>query len=291
MATDGRRAYAIFGNVDFAAFSFDGQLLWAKSLGPSKNAYGHAASLAVWQDRVIVQLDQGDETDHASKLCAFDGRTGNQVWQRARPVGGSWSSPLVIDSWPKPQIIALGAPWVIGYSARDGVELWRCDALSGEVTPSPAFAGGFVLAPSPNDRILAIRPDGAGDVTKTHVAWTNEDNVPDISSPAVTDELMFALNSSGVLTCADLKSGQKVWDHNFGTEFNASPTIAAGRVYLFTKEGKAVIVGAAREFREVWHGELNDQILASPAFAQNRMFIRGETNVYCFGAGKELVKP
>jgi len=97
MATDGRRVYAILGNVDFAAFSFEGQLLWAKNLGPSKNAYGHAASLAVWQDRVIVQLDAGDESDHVSKLCAFDGRTGQQVWQRARPVGGSWSSPLVIE--------------------------------------------------------------------------------------------------------------------------------------------------------------------------------------------------
>jgi outer membrane protein assembly factor BamB len=283
MATDGRRVYAIFGNNDFAAFTLDGQLVWAKNLGPSKNSYGHAASLAVWCDRVIVQLDQGDEEDHLSKVYAFDGPTGSVVWQRSRPVAASWSSPIVVEVAAKPQVIALAPPWVISYSANDGAELWRCDGMSGEVTPSPAFAAGLVLAPSPSDKILAIRGDCVGDVTKTHVAWTNEDNVPDITSPAVTEELMFTLNTSGLLTCVDVKTGRKLWDHDFLTEFHASPAIAAGRVYLFAKDGKAFVVEAGRQFRELSRGELNDSIAASPAFAQNRIFIRGETNVFCFG--------
>jgi len=291
MATDGRRVYVVFGNNDGAAFTLEGQLLWAKNIGPSKNNYGHAASLAVWRDRVIVQLDQGEEGDNLSKLYALDGRTGRTVWQKSRPVPASWSSPIVIEAAAKPQVIALGAPWVIAYAASDGTELWRCDALHGEVTPSPAFAAGLVLAPSPGDRILAIRPNGAGDVTKSHVVWTNEDNVPDITSPAVTDEWMFTLNTSGLFTCVDLKNGQKVWEQDFRDEFNASPAIAAGRVYLFAKEGKVFVTEVGRAYREVWRGEMNDHVLASPAFAQDRIFVRGQTNLYCFGAKKELVKP
>ena len=283
MATDGRRVYAIFGNNDFAAFTLEGQLVWVKNLGPSKNSYGHAASLAVWRDRVIVQLDQGDEEDHLSRIYAFDGGAGSVVWQRTRPVGASWSSPIIADAAAKPQVIALAPPWVIGYSASDGAELWRCDGLSGEVTPSPAFAAGLVLAPSPSDKILAIRPDGAGDVTKTHVAWTNEDNIPDITSPAVTGELMFTMNTSGLLTCVDVKTGKKMWDHDFLTEFHASPAVAAGRVYLFARDGKAFVVEAGRQYRELSRGELNDSIAATPAFAQNRIIIRGETNLFCFG--------
>ncbi len=283
MATDGRRVYAIFGNNDFAAITLEGQLLWAKNLGPSKNSYGHAASLAVWRDRVIVQLDQGDEEARLSKLYAFDGRTGQAVWQRARPVAASWSSPIVVEVAATSQVITLSVPWAIGYAATDGAELWRCDGLSGEVTPSPAFASGLVLAPNPSDKILAIRPNGAGDVSRTHVAWTNEDNVPDITSPAVTEDLMFMLNTSGLLTCVDLKTGKRVWDHDFLTEFHASPSIAAGRVYLFAKDGKAWVVEAGREFHELSRGELNEPVISSPAFAQNRIFIRGETNLFCFG--------
>jgi len=180
-------------------------------------------------------------------------------------------------------------PWVIGYSASDGAELWRCEGLNGEVTPSPAFAAGLVLVPSPNEKVLAIRPDGAGDVTKTHVTWTNEDNVPDITSPAANDELMFTLNTSGMLTCVDVKTGKKIWDHDFTTEFHASPTIAAGRVYLFAKDGKAFVVEAGRQFRELSRGELNDSIVASPAFAQNKILIRGETNLFCFGVAARRI--
>ena len=287
MATDGRRVYVIFANGDCAAFTLEGKPAWSKSFGALKNPYGHATSLATWQDRLIVQLDQGDTEDNKSKLYALDGRTGQIVWQRPRKVGASWATPIVIEAAGKAQVITLAVPCVISYAATDGAELWRVECLNGEITPSPVFAGGLLFVASPSEKLLAIRPDGLGDVTKTHVVWTNEDNVPDVTSPTSNGELVFAVTTSGMLTCLDAKDGKKQWDHDFETECHASPSLAGGRLYLFSQKGTAVVVEAARQFKELFRTEMGDGFHASPAFAPDKIFLRGLTNVWCVGkAGK-----
>ena len=288
MATDGRRVYVIFANGDCAAFTLKGKHVWSKSFGALKNPYGHATSLATWQDRLIVQLDQGDAEDNKSRLYALDGRTGQIVWQRPRKVGASWATPIVIEAAGKTQVITLAVPCVISYAASDGAELWRVECLNGEITPSPEFAGGLLFVASPSEKLLAIRPDGQGDVTKTHVVWTNEDNVPDVTSPTSNGELVFAVTTSGMLTCLDAKDGKKQWEHDFDMECHASPSLAADRLYLFSQKGTAFVVEAARQFKELFRTEMGDGFHASPAFAQDKIFLRGLTNVWCVGkaAGK-----
>ena len=283
MATDGRRVYVIFANGDCAAFTLDGKPAWSKGFGALKNPYGHATSLATWQDRLIVQLDQGDVEDNKSKLYALDGRTGQILWQRPRKAGASWATPIVIEAAGKSQIITLAVPCVIAYAATDGTELWRVECLNGEITPSPAFAGGLLFVASPSEKLLAIRPDGQGDVTKTSVIWTNEDNVPDVTSPTGNGELVFALTTSGMLTCLDAKDGKKQWDHDFDMECHASPSLAGGRLYLLGQKGTVVVVEAARQFKEVFRTDMGDGFHASPAFAQDKIFLRGLTNVWCVG--------
>lgn len=280
MATDGRRVYAIFANGDLAAFALDGRPVWTKSFGALKNPYGHATSLATWRDRLIVQLDQGESEEGKSGLYALDGRTGQVVWQRPRKVGSSWATPIVIEVAGKAQIITLAVPWAKAYAAADGTELWRVNCLEGEVAPSPIFAGGLVIVISPSDKLLAIRPDGQGDVTKTHVVWTAEDNVPDITSPVSNGELVFTLSSFGVLTCFDAKDGKKQWEHDFELEFHTSPSLAGNRLYLFGQKGAAIVVEAARQFKELFRTQMGDAFHASPAFAPEGMVLRGQTNVW-----------
>jgi outer membrane protein assembly factor BamB len=283
MATDGRRVYASFANGDFAAFTLDGKPVWSKGFGALKNPYGHATSLTTWQDQLIVQLDQGDPEDNKSKLYALDGRTGQAVWQRPRKAGSSWATPIVIEAAGKAQIITLAVPFVISYAARDGAELWRVDCLNGEVTPSPVFAGGLVFIDSPSEKLLAIRPDGQGDVSKTHVAWSFEDNVPDITSPVSDGELVFILSSAGMMTCLDAKDGKKQWDHDFDMECHSSPAIAGHRLYLFSQKGLAVVLEAGRQFKELFRTEMGEAFHASPAFAGDRLILRGTTNLWCVG--------
>ena len=286
MASDGRRLYVIFANGDLGAFTFDGKLVWSKGLGPLKNPYGHAASLATWRDRLILQLDEGDNEEGKSKLYALDGHTGQVLWQTPRKVGASWASPIVVEAAGKPQIITLAVPWVIAYSAVDGAELWRVEGLDGEITPSPIFAGGLVFAISPSEKLMAIRPDGQGDVSKTHLAWAVEDNVPDVTSPVSNGDQLFMVTTSGLLTCLNAKDGKKLWEHDFDMECHASPTLAANRLYLFGQKGRAVVVEAGPQFKELFRTEMGDAFHASPAFAQDKMFLRGVTNMFCIEVSK-----
>lgn len=281
MATDGRRVYVMFANGDLGAFTLEGKKVWAKYVGPLKNAYGHVNSLATWKDRVIVQLDQGDSEEGKSKLVAYDGRTGQVAWQKPRKVGASWASPIVYEAAGKPQVAVLSLPWVSAYAAQDGAELWKADCLNGEVTPSPIFAAGLLVVPSPSEKLTAFRPDGSGDVTKTHAAWINEDSIPDVTTPASNGELLFMLTTSGVLTAVDMKDGKKVWEKDYEIEFHSSPVIAGKHLYLFSQKGTSIVAEAGRDYKELLKTDMPDSFHASPAIAQDRIFVRGITNTWC----------
>jgi outer membrane protein assembly factor BamB len=286
-ATDGRRVFAVFANGDLAALTVDGAPAWSKNIGVPKNPYGYATSLALWPGRLIVQLDQDSGAPGGSRLLCFDAATGRQIWERARQTTGTWSTPIVIEAAGKVQIITLGLPHVTSYALADGAELWRAELLEGEVTPSPVFAGGLVLVVSPSAKLVALRPDGAGDVTKSHAVWTNEDNQPDVTSPVASAELAFTANSGGLLTCFDMKDGKKLWEKDLEMEVQASPSLVGNKVLVLGTKGLTVVCEAGREFKEVSRSELADHFLASPAFAGGRMYLRGATNLWCIGAATE----
>lgn len=283
MATDGQSVYVLFANGDLAALHLNGQLAWARNLGVPRNPYGHAASLATWEDKLIVQLDQGEPEQGRSRLYALTATTGRTAWERTRAVGASWATPIVAELAGLPQIITLGGSWIIAYQPKDGAELWRADCLSGEITPSPIAAGGLVLAVSPADKLTALKPDGRGDVTQTHIVWTSDEGVPDITTPASNGELVFNLSTYGTLVCIDLASGKKVWDHELETVFNASPTIIGNRLLLLGTKGTVVIATAERAFNELARFDLGDPIFASPAVTRNRVCVRTATRLLCLG--------
>jgi outer membrane protein assembly factor BamB len=283
-ACDDERVYAIFANLDLVAFKHDGQLAWAKGFGTTKNAHGHATSVLVWDGRLIVQLDQGETEDHLSKLYAFEAATGKVIWQKSRPVGSSWATPIVIEAASRQQIITLAVPWVIAYDFKDGAELWRVECLSGEVTPSPIFVDGKLLVLSPSEKLLAIKPDGQGDVTKTHILWTAEDNIPDIGSPVSTGELVFTLNTMGILSCWEGATGKKLWQKDYGDDCHPSLSLVGGKLYCFTTKGKVFIVTPAREYQELAALSVGEAIYASPAFTTNRMFVRTAKSLIGLGS-------
>jgi len=118
MATDGRRVYAIFANGDLGALNFDGAVVWSKYLGPLKNPYGYAASLALWGTNLLIQVDKGETPAEGSKLISLQAASGRVLWERSRPVSASWATPIVIEAAGKTQIITLSKPWVIACAGR-----------------------------------------------------------------------------------------------------------------------------------------------------------------------------
>ncbi|NLY02992.1 MAG: PQQ-binding-like beta-propeller repeat protein [Rhodopirellula sp.] len=285
MATDGRRAYAIFANGDVAAFDFAGKLAWSRSLGVPKNSYGHGASLSMFQNCLVVPFDQGGSKDGLSKLLALDATTGKTVWEVKREVPNSWTTPIVIDSGGRKQIITAADPWAIAYDAADGKEIWRAKCLRQDVGPSPTFADGVVYVVNEFPCLSAIRADGQGDVTETHLLWEGEDGLPDTTSPLATKEFVYLLASWGMLTCYDAKKGEILWEQEFDATFTSSPSLVAGKLYLIGKEGKCWVAEPSREAcKIVAESELGEECVTSPAFQPGRMYLRGHENVFCIGS-------
>lgn len=284
MATDGRHAYVIFATGDLAAVAFDGTIAWAKNLGVPKNLYGHATSLAVWQGRVLVQYDQGESGPANSRMIAFDGATGRVVWEKPRQMPSSWASPIVVEAAGKTQVITLGLPFAIAYAFADGAELWRAELLEGELTPSPVLAGGLVLAINPHNAMLAISPDGSGDVGATHVRWKAEDDIPDVPSPVSDGVLAFTVSSAGNIVCFDMKNGAKIWAHELGTEVQASPSIVGNRLYVVCADGTTVVAEVGRAYKELARNPLGEKVVASPAFGRGRIYLRSYTSLFGIGA-------
>ena len=286
LVVDGRRVYGIFATGDIAAFDFSGRMVWNKSLGWPDNMYGYASSLAMDGNLVLVQYDQGAAEDGLSKVIALDGFSGQVVWEKNRPVGGSWASPIVAEIDGVSEFITCADPFIISYDAATGAELWRADCLSGDIAPSSIYAGGFVFAVEPYNALVAIRGGGRGDVTETHIAWKGDDEIPDICSPVSDGELIWLLNTEGGLICYEVASGKQVWFHEFDDMFQVSPSLVGDKLMLISEEGVVVIVKAGREFVELGRSELGEGCFASPAFAEGKVYIRGVENLYCIGRGQ-----
>ena len=288
VATDGRRVYAIFANADVAAFDYQGNRVWARNLGKFDDGYGHACSLEQYHDRLLIQADQGTGKDGKSKVLALDTATGNTVWESApRPISGSWASPILINTGQRELFITVGKPWVIAYDPATGKELWRAETLSGEVTPSPVFGAGFVFTAMEGEKLAAIKPDGSGDVSKTHIAWSAEDGLPDISSPLCDGQRVYLATSGGEITCYSAANGKKLWEKEFDSiSFKSSAALAGDKVYIFSDKGVCIILQAGDTYKEIGRADVGEEVLSSPAFADGRLYIRGKKTLFCIGGKK-----
>lgn len=281
--TDGRRVYAMFANGDIAGLDFDGNEVWSTNLGVPVNVYGHAASLAMWQDLVIVQYDQGGAEDGKSRLLAIKGPTGKIAWEEYRQVPNSWSSPIVIQHGKEYQVITAADPWVMANDPSSGVLLWKANCLSGDIGPSPVYGGGLVFVTNAYAKTAAIRPDGFDDVTETHVAWTAEDGLPDMCSPLCDGKRLYLL-AEGLFTCYNAATGDKFYEQDLDDLYHASPTLVGDRIYLLNDNGVMIIIKASDKYEEVGRAELGEICHASPAFLDGRIYIRGEKHLFCIGA-------
>jgi outer membrane protein assembly factor BamB len=284
VATDGRRVYAIFPSGDVGCFDFKGKKVWEKNLGRPDSSYGYASSLAMYQNLLLIQYDQGGVEDNKSELIALDGFSGRVVWQTKRPVGNSWSSPIVASIGEQFQVITCGDPWVVAYNPADGAELWRANCLTGDIAPSAIYANGLVFIIEPYSKLVAIKPDGKGDVTKTHIAWIIEEGGPDICSPVSNGESIFLLATEGLLECYKVSDGKRLWEYDLQEYFKASPSLVGNNLYMLSEKGVMFIAEVGSEYNELAKCELDEKCYASPAFADGRIYIRGVENLYCIGS-------
>ena len=285
VATDGRYVCAIFPTGDVAGLDVTGKLLWTRNLGPLDNQYGAASSPVLYQGRLLIQLDQGSSPDDGkSALVALDAATGQTVWRTPRPSQATWSSPLLVNTGTREELIAAGSPWACAYDPVSGAELWRAKCLSGDVAPSPAYAAGRVFVAMDGIALTALPAEAQGTIPPGKFLWTGTDNLPDIVSPLATPDYVFLTTSEGTVTCYDGAHGAKLWEHDLGAEVKSSPVLVGNNVYLLDTAGVMHIFAAARQFKQIGTAKLGETADACPAFVAGKIFLRGKTRLYCVGA-------
>jgi outer membrane protein assembly factor BamB len=273
LTTDGNSVFALFGTGDIIAFDMDGNRKWARNLGVPKNHYGHSSSLLTWDNKVFVQYD----TQAGSKVMALNASTGQTTWETARTSDVSWASPILANVNGQYQLIVLGNPDFSGYDTKTGRELWNVKCMSGEVGVSPVYGGGLVFAANEYATMIAVNPSTGEKV------WEDRYYLPEVSSPAYHDGLLYIGTTFAVLASFEAATGKFVWEFDADDSFYSSPILADGKLYIFDTTGKAYIFKPDREPELIASPELGERVYSTPAFANGRIYIRGNKHLYCIG--------
>jgi len=274
MATDGRAVFAIFATGDVIALDLSGKRLWARNLGIPDNHYGHGSSLIIYKDKLLVQYD----TNKSGKLLALSTQTGATVWETVRSSKISWSSPILVNTGKRMELILTTNPNVNSYDPQTGKELWNVACLSGEVGPSAGYTEGMVFAANEYAKLVGIKIGATPEV-----AWEADEFLPEVSSPLAVNSLLYVATTYGVLACYDAKSGEKLWSQEYGDSFYASPVYADGKVYITDMTGKTHVVRNTRDYQLIGTSELGEKAVCSPVFQNGRVYLRGMNNLYCIG--------
>ena len=283
------RLYVHFGHQGTACLDRSGAIIWRNNRAAYfDSVHGNGGSPILAGDQLIFNADGAE----AAYVVALDKASGEIRWKRKRgldaPQSFSFSTPLLITVNGQAQIISPGSGAVFAVEPKDGREIWRVRYGRGySVVPRPVHGLGLLFVTTGFDRadLLAIRPDGRGDVTETHVAWRTTKGAPLTSSVLLFGEDVYAVNDAGVASCWDARTSELYWQERLEGNYSASPIVAQGRIYFQNETGRCTVIKADRKFTKLATSDLEESTLASFAVADNSIFIRTEENLYRIGGG------
>jgi outer membrane protein assembly factor BamB len=287
-ACDGERVYVLFGSAVLAALDFDGKVVWRKTIVPHDYDVAIGNSPLVYQGNVLLMCEQL-KGKKASRLLAYDGKSGELKWEQKRP-DADWthSTPLLTKIKDKPQLLVAGADALQGLDPASGKLLWWCREAKGQRigdTVTPVFAGGVVYLDSGRGGPgMAVDPVGEGDLSKTNRKWSIP-NVPEgFSSPVASGDHLYRLINPGILKCWKLATGETVYTERLqGVSSSSSPIATAdGHIYC-ASSGTSYVVKAGSKFEVLGKSDLGDGSQASPAIAEGKLFLKGRHFLWCIG--------
>ena len=301
------RVYVHFGRFGTACLdTTDFKLLWKREDLHCRHYRGPSSSPVLFENMLILTMDGAD----VQYLVALDKKTGRTVWKTDRSVkwndehidrqmvrDGDWrtahSTPLIVSVGGKPQMLSIGAKAGYGYEPRTGRELWRVEFPAYSAAPRPLLykACALMVTGFSHSELLAVRTDGTGNVTDTHVDWSINTSVPKYASPILVDDLLYLAADQSFITCVEAATGEKVWRERGSGKYRASPVYADGRLYFFSLDGTTTVIKPGRKFELLATNMLtgnianNDQkrgpgFMASPAVAGKAFFLRTRHHLY-----------
>lgn len=277
------------GTVVVSAHDFSGKQIWQVRPGLFSSKHGFCSSPIVYKDKIIVNCDH-DGDGYIVALARQDGR---ELWRIQRPNNTrSYVVPIIRELAGRTQMVLSGTKCVTSYNPDDGSLIWMMDGPTEQFVASLVYndksgylflTGGF-----PEKHILAIRPDGKGNVTETHIAWRTNKGVSYVPSPISEGDYCLVVSDSGVAHCFEAKSGRIAWEERV-REHHASPVSAEGRVYFINDPGQLRVVKPADTYDLVAESNVGEKVFASPALSEGQLFIRGDKSLICVGERKSGV--
>jgi outer membrane protein assembly factor BamB len=285
IAADGF-VYVHFGAEGTAALRATGEIVWKTRLTYTSQ-HGGGGSPALYKDLLIVNADGDDD----AFVAGLDRTTGKTRWRTGRrePFAQAYVTPLVIRVGERDQVVSVGAYRAAAYDPATGREIWRVTYGDGfSNVPRPVFGHGLVYIATGfhQPTVIAVRPDGTGDVTRTHVAWTVSRGAPLTPSPLLVGDDLYFVSDIGVASCVDARTGALHWQQRIGGNYSASPVFAEGRIYFQSEEGVTTVVAPERQFRRLAVSQLDGATLASMAVVPGAFLLRSQTHLYRIGLTK-----
>jgi outer membrane protein assembly factor BamB len=236
----------------------------------------------LYRNLVILNCDQ----DAVAYVVALDKATGEERWRTDRPnKTRSYCVPLVVDAAGKPQLVLSGSKCVASYDPNTGKQYWIIDGPTEQFVASLVYTEGmlFLTGGFPDHHLMGIRPDGTGDVTRTHVQWHETKGASYVPSPIAWGKHFFVVSDGGQASCFDARTGQRHWMQRLGKHHSASPVAADGYLYFPDDDGVTWVLKAGERFDVAAKNDLGEEVHASPAIAGGQIFIRGLHDLYCIG--------
>lgn len=279
---DADRVFVHFGHQGTACLDLDGKLIWKNQDLKYPPVHGNGASPILVEGLLIFSCDGGSDPF----VVALDSANGSVRWKFQREVDYdrrfAFCTCDVITVNGKKQVISPGAGVVNALDPQTGKEIWQVKYDGYSVIPRPVFGHGLVYLSTGynNPQLMAIRHDGTGDVTDTHVAWQVKSGAPHTPSPLLIGDELYMVSDGGIATCLDAKTGEEHWHERIGGNFSSSPTYADGKIYLQDEEGKGTVLKPGTKLQKLGENGFAEKTQASYAVGDGAIFVRTESNLY-----------
>lgn len=287
--TDGERVFVSFldGEQMFvAAYDFDGNELWNARPGVFSSKHGYCSSPILWNGKVIINGDH----DGPGYLVALDQKTGDIAWKIDRPNNTrSYCPPIIREIDGRTQMILAGSKCVASYDPDSGELHWIIDGPTEQYVASlvynPALELLFLTCGFPEKHMMAIRPDGSGNVTKSHIKWRTQTGASYVPSPIAIGDYFLVVADNSVGSCFHADSGEQFWRERIteGEKHSASLISARGLAFFLSDSGAMTVVKPGLDLDIVAQSQLGENAYASPAIVDGQWFIRGEKHLFCIG--------
>jgi outer membrane protein assembly factor BamB len=291
-ATDGQYVYVSFldgESVVVAAYDFSGKQIWIQRPGTFSSPHGYSCSPVLFKDKVIINGDsKGD-----AFIAALSRQDGQIIWKIPhKNQAHSFSTPIFREIAGRVQMIFCGNKEIASYDPENGSLYWFVKGPSEDFCSSPVYSEqtGLVLVSSawPQRHLLAIKPDGTGDATDTHVVWRSTEGAFYVPSPVCAGPYLISTMTSGQVHCIEAATGKILWKENLGKQY-PSAVLAGGLVYMPNDNGIVTIFRPGPAFESIAKNGIGEKMNASPALANGRIYLRGAKHLFCVGTKENAV--